>query len=193
MRDRGRQSHQLGITNDDLQKFLVNNNPDVHAFDQWLTSFGRARFDEDRGIWIIWEGFPMADWPQQGHPQATGNNPFWMVAPKLGFAQITARMVNHYKCNLEAQTKNKETALHLAAYFGHAKVVQTLLELGANSEHKNKYGETALDSARKGLEHHMKGELQFPNLGQGRVFDLRTYDGDWPHWEGEDGVIELLM
>jgi hypothetical protein len=147
--------------------------------------------DEDRGIWMIGASFPMADWPQQGHSEASGNNPFWMIAPKLGFAQITARMVSHYMCNLEAQTKNNETALHLAAYFGHAKVVQTLLELGANIEHKNKYGETALDSSRKGLGVFKTGKFAFPKMGSGR-FDLRTYDVDWPHWEGEDGVIQML-
>ena len=112
----------------------------MDALDQFLKEPPRrARIDEDSGLWLIGQGFPMADWPQrgypdwklQGHPPPSGNNPFWLNAPKLGFAQITEQMVSHYKCNLEAQTRNKETALHLAAYFGHAKVVHTLLEVGA--------------------------------------------------------------
>jgi hypothetical protein len=215
-RMRGTGQHRLVITNEDFQNFLVTQNPDVHVLDQWLTGYGGARIDETSGGWIIGPGFPIADWPQQGHPEASGNNPFWLVAPKLGFAQITKHMVSHYQCNLEAQTKNGETALHLAAYFGHAKVVKTLLDLGANAAHKNKIGETALDSARVAQDEFNKGKFKFPTIAPGKGvraalrsqaqassspftgkgstrFDLRTYDVDWPHWTGEGGVIQMLI
>jgi hypothetical protein len=191
-RMRATEKHRLEITNEDFQNFLVTQNPCVHVLDKWLTEYGDARIDEASGRWIIGPGFPMADWPQRGHPEASGNNPFWLVAPKLGFAQITEHMVSHYQCNLEAQTKNGETALHLAAYFGHAKVVKTLLDLGANAAHQNHRGETALDSARVAQDEFNKGKFKFPNIGSTR-FDLRTYDVDWPHWTGEGGVIQMLI
>ncbi len=128
-------------------------------------------------------------------------------------------MVSHYQCNLEAQTKKGETALHLAACFGHAKVVKTLLDLGANAAHQNHRGETALDSARVAQDEFNQGKFKFPNIAPGKGgraalrsqaqasstpfanigstrfvrFDLRTYDVDWPHWTGEGGVIQMLI
>jgi hypothetical protein len=39
------------------------------------------------------------------------------------------------------------------------------LTLGANAAHKNKYGETALDSARTALELFNTGQIVFPNIG----------------------------
>jgi hypothetical protein len=147
------------------------------------------------------------------------NNPFCLEAPRLGFAQITEHMVSHYQCNLEAQTKKGETALHLAAYFGHAKVVKTLLDLGANAAHQNHRGETALDSVRVAQDEFNKGKFKFLNIAPGKGvravlrsqaqasstpfanigstrfvrFDLRTYDVDWPHWTREGGVIQMLI
>lgn len=179
-----KQSHRLVITNDDFVRLLLTK-PDVNVLDQWLTSYGRLRLDEANGVWIIGPaGFPIADWPQRGHPDASGNTPFWLQAPRLGFAEITERMVSHYKCNLEGQDKNGSTALHFAAYFGHTNVVSILLKLGANPANKNNSGKTALDSAKAAQEAQKSGRFKFPKIGKSARFD--RYRPDW------EGVLGLL-
>ena len=62
--------------------------------------------------------------------------------------------MRHYGCDVNYQRLDKRTALHLAAYYGHADVVTTLLDSGLISDLnlKNKEGETALDCAKAGQE-----------------------------------------
>ena len=50
---------------------------------------------------------------------------------------------------LEAQQKDKWTALHFSAHYEHLAVVQYLVENGAHISTKNSDGETALDLAHK--------------------------------------------
>jgi hypothetical protein len=87
--------------------------------------------------------------------------------------------------------KDGNTALHQAAYFGHADVVATLVDSGLISDlnNKNKYGETALDCAKAGQEAYVKNEFKGPKSFEGpRSFsqfshiDFTTRDG-WPGWE----------
>lgn len=48
----------------------------------------------------------------------------------------------------KVEESNNSTALHAAAYFGHANVVKRLLEIGANVHTRNGYGNTAEDEAK---------------------------------------------
>jgi hypothetical protein len=180
--------------------FLQQNRDDADLLDLWLRQFG-TRFDEVSGRWVIpppanhkingkWpNGFPLSDWPQQ----ETGNNPFWMQAARLGFVNIVRRFIMHYKCNLKAKTKSDETALHLAAYFGHADVCRLLVDLGADREQQNTRGETALVSARTGQQDYENGRFPYPLAGNGfrcdQVF-FRDRDTNWPRW---DDTIDALM
>ena len=52
------------------------------------------------------------------------------------------------------------TSLHEASYRGHAAVVQTLLELGADVAATNKYGWTALDVAGRYCDDVKKEEVK---------------------------------
>ncbi|CAF3150767.1 unnamed protein product [Rotaria sp. Silwood2] len=50
--------------------------------------------------------------------------------------------------NLQIQDESKSTPLHAAAYHNHVSTVALLLNHGANTNIRNKYGSTALDDAR---------------------------------------------
>jgi hypothetical protein len=68
-----------------------------------------------------------------------------------GRANMLDRLVNQYGCDVNCRRiKDGCTALHEVGYYGHADVVSTLLGLNANHTIKNKFLETALDSARAG-------------------------------------------
>jgi hypothetical protein len=136
--------------------------------------------------------------------------PFLLQAARLGRANIVDRFARHYGCDVNCQRRHKDrgTALHLAAYFGFADVVDTLLKLYSNHTIKNKFGETALDSAKAGkkayetdkkkfilkttdiellLEIGLEKGFQIPSTCSTRV-DLTTRKG-WPGW---DDIIHNL-
>ena len=50
---------------------------------------------------------------------------------------------------LDARDNNQSTPLIFAAYGGSTKICEMLLALGADPSLKNRYGETALDKARR--------------------------------------------
>jgi hypothetical protein len=90
------------------------------------------------------------------------------------------RLARQYGCDVNyRRIKDGGTALHFAAYYGHADVVATLLNSGliSNVNLKNKYGETALDCAKAGQAAHDKNK--FPSFDLLREFTTR--DG-WPGW-----------
>ena len=55
---------------------------------------------------------------------------------------LTAREINR------VEESNNSTALHAAAYFGHADIVKRLLEVGASVYTRNGHGNTAEQEAR---------------------------------------------
>ena len=124
--------------------------------------------------------------------------------------------MRHYGCDVNYQTKctgqkigkqkgvQEQTALHQAAYYGHADVVSTLLRLDTNHTIQNKYGETAIDCAKAGQEAYGKATDKtafFPETADvdqlqekgyqkgvlgafytpGTRVDFTTRDG-WPGW-----------
>jgi len=66
-----------------------------------------------------------------------------------GHNDMVKYLVKDVKLNVNAQDFAGDTAVHDAAKFGHAVVVQHLLEGGANASIRNKQGHTALDVARR--------------------------------------------
>ncbi|KAK3759909.1 hypothetical protein RRG08_044482 [Elysia crispata] len=61
-------------------------------------------------------------------------------AAREGFSQIIKHLVSHHAV-VDAPDERGDTALLLAAKYGRAKSLHTLLELGANVNHKNQLGE----------------------------------------------------
>lgn len=56
-------------------------------------------------------------------------------------------LLNTLKVNTDVQDYNGDTALHDAARFGHAGVVKHLVDARANTQAKNREGQTPLDVA----------------------------------------------
>jgi ankyrin repeat protein len=78
-------------------------------------------------------------------------------------------LTRQYKCDVNHVDLDRNTALHQAAYYGHADVVATLLDSGLISDlnNKNKYDETALDCAKAGQEAYVKNEFKGPKSFDG--------------------------
>lgn len=70
-----------------------------------------------------------------------------MVAAENGNHAICRALICDYNVNPNAKNFLKGTALHNAAYNGHARVVAVLIELGADKTMENKWGETAIKAA----------------------------------------------
>ena len=100
------------------------------------------------------------------------------------------------------RVKDNSTALHQAAWYGHADVLKLLLSFGADKTSTNQDGDTPLQCAQCAQQEYDRGEFQFPadpatcrranedrQKGPGlRRVDFQTRDG-WPSW---DRVIQLL-
>jgi hypothetical protein len=125
-------------------------NADEDALDHALTVEGRARFDAASGVWVIGPGttdYSLSMWPVI--------LPFLLLAARNGRANMVDRLARQYGCDVNyRRIKDGGTALHAAAYYGHADVVSTLLGLNANHTIKNKDNNTALDSARAGKKNY---------------------------------------
>jgi hypothetical protein len=176
---------------------LLDPNADEKALDNALTAEGCARIDAASGVWVIGPGttkFSLSKWPP--------HMPFMLQAARLGNAKIVKQLATKYGCEVNQRRRDSDnkvtdrgTALHLAAYFGHAEVVNTLLELNSDHTNKNKYSETALESAKKGKAAYEKDKEDFilNTIGNmlkdmGIRVDFTTLEG----WRGWDEIkIEL--
>ena len=106
---------------------MVHANADEESLDRALGCY--AWCNEDNGIWVVGHqpGKPLSEWPS--------NLPFMLVAAKFGRATVVRKPVGYYGCSLENRTKKKkQTALHLAAWHGHAHVVKLLLGTRSRQE-----------------------------------------------------------
>jgi len=154
--------------------------------------------------WVVGPGghhYKLDRWPPE--------TPFLHAAARMGCAKIVRQLVKRYGCDVNrSRRKDKATALHLAAYYGHSAVVELLLELGADKTLKNKYGETALESAHAAQQEEMQGKFEMPIAFRGAdeasmlnfnpdgrggryAFDLRTTNPEWPGWKQITQVLRL--
>jgi hypothetical protein len=187
----------------DFSSLLLNLNADAPALDVALTEQGRARIDAASGVWVIGPGttkYSLSSWPPE--------MPFLLTAAKQGRATFVERLMRHYGCDVNYLDKDGNTALHLAAYYGHADVVARLLDSGLISDLtiKNKScDEMALDCAKAGQEAYGKAtdktafcpetvdvdqlrEKRYKKGWHGTRVDLTTRNG-WPGWVE---IIRLL-
>ena len=80
---------------------------------------------------------------------ANKNRTVMMGAAVAGNVKSVAFLAKEMGCDANVTTPDSSyTALHQAAYIGHAEVVRVLLEAGADHSIRNKYEETALMAAR---------------------------------------------
>ena len=171
----------------DFDKLLIKSITapmDTSALDEALKLQVLTRFQS--GVWIIGdERQELSTWPPK--------KPFLVRAAELGSAEAVEHLVSFYKCDVNVRRiKEQTTALHMAAWQGYAHVVQALLKLGADTTLVNKYGETPLDSARKGREEY--GEMKakgtpdefFPKTGKRPInvdLGLPMRFGNWDEVE----------
>ena len=149
------------------------------------------------------DGLSLSSWPP--------SMPFLHAAARMGCAAIVERLISYYGCDINARQKKDEgTALHVAAYYGHGDVVELLLKHGSDRTARNKYNETALESAKSGQQAFGREKFPFPkgmlsgaddsallkfhrkskNKSHLETFDSRIRDPNgWPGW---DAVIRLL-
>jgi hypothetical protein len=174
--------------NADYSSLLLDLDADEHALDVALTEQGRARIDAASGFWVIGPGtthFSLSTWPP--------GMPFLLRAAKEGRATFVERLMGHYGCDVNYLDKDGNTALHLAAYYGHADVVATLLDSGLVSDLtiKNKSkGETALKCAEAGQKDYDNKIFKGPKslAVKSSCIDFTTRNG-WPGWVE---IIRLL-
>lgn len=72
------------------------------------------------------------------------------ITPKTTTRQQWPTRIRNVRCDMSAIDREKVTPLHLAALGSHTKVVQLLLEEGANSSAQDYNGETVLHQAARG-------------------------------------------
>ena len=151
---------------------LLQTNADEQALDAALLD--RVWYDQSHyqsqdlkepGIpgWVVGPGghhYQLGKWPPV--------TPFLHAAALFGCAKIVRQLVKRYGCDVNyPRKKDKATALHLAAYYGHSTVVEMLLELGADKTLKNMpYNETALESALKAQQEEMTGNFKMPTASK---------------------------
>lgn len=91
------------------------------------------------------------------------STPALIIAVIKNDVDAVKALVQSLKINLEAKLKGNQTALMYACYAGYAKIVEVLLQTGANPETKDSHGFSALDFA---LDKHHKDIVkilrQFP-------------------------------
>jgi len=142
----------------------IDDGDDVGLLDELLKSIARR---DDDGATLVGPGYKLSEWPIDidGHlPNSQlpvdkrKSYPFLMWAAQLGRARIVEHLVREYGCSVHVeQTEGVGvgvTALHLAAYHGHADVVRILLKAGADpKKESNLYSDRyPIDSAKSGKE-----------------------------------------
>jgi len=139
---------------------------EVNEFKEILSK--HARFIGGRSTWVIGEfpGQNLSEW----HISENRERPITLLmwAAKSGSLRIVESLVNDYNCNVTVAQKivtedTGVTALHVAAYCGHAAVVDFLLQSGADKNQVNTLYKdiTPLDSAKRGLVLHPEMSEQF--------------------------------
>ena len=175
-------------------RLLLDPNADEKALDNALTVEGCARIDAASGVWGLGSGttkFSLSKWPP--------HMPFLLQAARLGRARIVKQLATKYGCEVNQRRRDSDnkvtdrgTALHLAAYFGHAKVVKTLLELNSDHTIKNKYSETALDSAKEGKKDYERDRESFILNTIGNMLEDMGIRVDFTTRKGWPGWVEII-
>jgi hypothetical protein len=115
--------------NTDYCCLMLDLDADALALDVALTEQGRAPIDAASDFWVIGPGttkYSLSTCPSK--------MPFLLSAAKQGHVTFVERLMRHYGCDVNYLDDDGNTALHLAAYYGHADVVATLLGSGLISD-----------------------------------------------------------
>jgi hypothetical protein len=107
--------------------------------------------DDRDNAFLNRQTFSLSQWPPK--------KPFMLLAAQMGSAGIVSELLLHNACDIFARDSAKNTALHLAAYYGHDGVVNLILREAKKKnffslqkllQSKNSQNETPLQSAMKG-------------------------------------------
>jgi len=168
-----------------------------------------ARLAEDGATWLIPPGYKLSEWHIDSILPRDKSLTFLMWAAMMGCPDMVETLVKNFNCSVAVtqKVKNKDTgvmedtgvtALHLAAYAGHATVVRFLLEAGADKKQGNNLyvDSTPLESAQEGKKKYQKTPKKAATFSgyvgsgeKGDVIDYRKRDADWPQF---DVIIDLL-
>ncbi|KAF2964017.1 hypothetical protein GQX73_g9554 [Xylaria multiplex] len=95
---------------------------------------------------------------------------------------------------LNAQTSNGETAVHWAAFYGHARVLGVLIEKGADLDTKDNSGRTALHKATMNDDH-----VSVKMMLESKRVDTQTEDVHgwtslrWAASNGQETLVRMLL
>ena len=142
---------------------LLLDNADEDALDE---AFSDHVWLNEEKIWVVGPGpnHSISSWPPR--------RPFLLMASQFGCTKIVNKLVRHYGCSVGPEIVwNKKgstalkglTALHLAAWNGHADVVELLLRFGADRTAINSEGETALKCAQQAMKAYASGTFEGPS------------------------------
>lgn len=85
-------------------------------------------------------------------PNGTRNHPVLTSAAYRGTVRSIQLLLAHPKIEVNKRDIDGQTALLVAAKRGHTRIVELLLEAGADPSLKNERGETPEDKARQNLD-----------------------------------------
>jgi len=186
---------------------LIRQGDDADKLGEMLTR--DAHLADDETTWLIRPGYTLSEWHIDSILPRDQSLTFLMWAAMMGCPNMVETLVNKYNCSVAVtqKVKNKDTgvmedkgvtALHLAAYTGHATVVRFLLHAGADkNQGSNLYVDsTPLESAQEGKKKYQKTPKKAATFSgyvesgkKGDVIDFRKRDADWPQF---DVIIDLL-
>jgi ankyrin repeat protein len=97
-------------------------------------------------------------------------------ASKKGYFDMVCWLVEQRSANLDLDDSNRNSALHLAAYYGHADIINYLLNRGCNPTLKNRWGTTAEE---EGSKHGTNITDLFKSMRERDLFEMARKGVDW--------------
>lgn len=91
------------------------------------------------------------------------------------------------------RSKDANTAIHCAAYYGHDSTVAVLLSMGAEKSSVNKFGESPLQAARHGAEHWDQGQTKHKRNNQDPFYACFRSVGAQPNHTACISLLESGM
>ncbi|CAM4973559.1 unnamed protein product [Rotaria socialis] len=98
-------------------------------------------------------------------------------ASKKGYHDLVHWLVEQRQANIDLVDFNGNTALHLAAYGGHQKIIQYLLNCGCDSTVKNRWGTTAEEEGA--MKHGNSITDIFKEIRERDMFEMARTGVDW--------------
>lgn len=132
---------ELLLNRTDLTAANASGSTVVHV----LARNGRNHKGAHKLLKMLLQGLPPSEFERKDE---SGCTPLFLACTQVAPPLDTVHLLLKAKCAVDAATRDGRTALLVAAALGHAHVVKTLLEAGANAEHRDLAGRSVLHHAK---------------------------------------------